>query len=128
MRIAFSIRIVAKALADALNARIGTGTKIALGWTCTKLGQLVPSEIRGRVSVARVSMTLKANRVTWLRRTVLPQGSLSPDGPRARAPPTATSRARRPRAASSGVQRARDDPRSIVPARRLLLRRRVGGC
>ena len=25
-------------------------------------------------------MTLKANRVTWLRRTVLPQGSQGPDG------------------------------------------------
>jgi len=41
-------------------------------------------------------------------------------------PPTAPSWARRPRAATTGVERARDDPRVIVPARRLLLRRPVG--
>jgi len=34
--------------------------------------------------------------------------------------------ARRPRAATTGVERARDDTRVIVPARRLLLRRPVG--
>ena len=41
-------------------------------------------------------------------------------------PPTAPSRARRPRAATTGVQRARDDPWVIVAARRLLFRRPVG--
>jgi len=40
--------------------------------------------------------------------------------------PTAPSCARRPRAATFGFRRARDDPRVIVPARRLLLRRLVG--
>jgi len=40
----------------------------------------VSSGIWGRVSVGRVAMTLKANRVTWLRRTVLPQGSQGPNG------------------------------------------------
>jgi len=67
-------------------------------------------------------MTLKANRVTWLRRTVLPQGSLGPDGACPRAPPTAPSCAQRPGAATSGVSPAHDDPQAIVPARRLLLR------
>jgi len=43
-------------------------------------------------------------------------------------PPTAPSGARRPRAATSGVRRAHDDPRVITPARRLLLQQRVGGC
>ena len=42
--------------------------------------------------------------------------------------PTAPSWARRPRAATTGVERARDDPWVIVPACWLLLRRRVGGC
>ena len=32
-------------------------------------------------------MTLKANGVTWLRRTVLPQGSQGPDGACPPAPP-----------------------------------------
>jgi len=32
------------------------------------------------------AMTLKTNGVTWLRRTVLPQGSLDPDGACPRAP------------------------------------------
>ena len=32
-------------------------------------------------------MTLKANRVTWLRRTALPQGSMGPDGACPPAPP-----------------------------------------
>ena len=41
-------------------------------------------------------------------------------------PPTAPSWARRPRAATTGVKRARDNPRVIVRARRLLLRRPVG--
>jgi len=72
-------------------------------------------------------MTLKANRVTWLRRTVLPQGSQGPDAPAPLLPPTAPSCARRPRAATFGVRRARDDPWVIVPAHRLLLRRLVGG-
>jgi len=48
-------------------------------------------------------------------------------GYRAQTAPAAPSCARRPRAASSGVRSAYDDPRVIVPARRLLLRRRVGG-
>ena len=39
----------------------------------------------GRVSVRRVAMTLKVNGVTWLRRMVLPEGSLGPDGACARA-------------------------------------------
>jgi len=43
-------------------------------------------------------------------------------------PPTAPSCEGRPRAVTSGVQRDHDDPRVIVPARRLLLQRRVGGC
>jgi len=34
-------------------------------------------------------MTLKTNGVTWLRTTVLPQGSLDPDGACPRAPSTA---------------------------------------
>jgi len=42
-------------------------------------------------------------------------------------PPTAPSCAQRRRAATSRVWRARDDPRVIVPARRLLSRRLVGG-
>jgi len=62
-------------------------------------------------------MTLKANGVTCLRRTVLPQGSLY--RPELRAV-TALSDFR--------VRSAHDNPRVIVPARRLLLRRRVGGC
>jgi len=37
------------------------------------------------------------------------------------APPTKPSDARRPRGATLGVRRARDDPQVIVPARRLLL-------
>jgi len=45
------------------------------------------SGIWGRVSVGRVAMTLKANRVTRLRRTVLPQGSQGPDGACPPAPP-----------------------------------------
>jgi len=88
----------------------------------------VSSGIWGRVSVGRVAMTLKANGVTWLRRTVLPQGSLGPDGACPRAPSTAPSNARWPRAATSGAWRAHDHPRTILPARRLSLRRRVGGC
>jgi len=40
-----------------------------------------------RVSVGRVAMTLKATRVTWLKRTALPQGSQGPDGARPPAPP-----------------------------------------
>jgi len=88
----------------------------------------VSSGIWGRVSVGRVANTLKANGVTWLRTTVLPQWSQGPDGACPRAPPKAPSCARWPRAATFGAWRAHDDPRVIVPARRLLLRRRVGGC
>jgi len=64
----------------------------------------------------------------WLRRTVLTQGSQGPDGA---CPPTtlhhpelsaATARSDYP----TRVERARDDPWVIVPARRLLLRRPVG--
>jgi len=88
----------------------------------------VSSGIWRRVSVGRVAMTLQANGVTWLRRTVLPQGSPGPDAACPRAPSTAPSCARWPRAATFGAWRAHDDPRVIVPARRFLLRRRVGGC
>jgi len=41
-------------------------------------------------------------------------------------PLTTSSWARRLRAATTGVERARDDPQVIVPARRLLLQRPVG--
>jgi len=41
---------------------------------------------------------------------------------------TAPSCARRSHAATSGVRSAHNDARVIVPARRLLLRRRNGGC
>jgi len=40
----------------------------------------VSSRIWGSVSVGRVAKTLKANRVTWLRRNVLWQGSQGLDG------------------------------------------------
>jgi len=73
-------------------------------------------------------MTLKANEGTCMRRTVLPQGSQSLDG----ACPPALPHRRELRAATTrsdfrGSKRP-GAPRVIVPARRLLLRRRVGGC
>ena len=71
-------------------------------------------------------MTLKAKRVTWQRRMVLPQGSQGPDGAFPPTTPHHPSWSRRPRAATTGVRNARDDPRVIVPARRLLSRRPIG--
>jgi len=73
-------------------------------------------------------MTLQPNRVTWLRMTVLPQGSLGPDGACPPAfPHRPELRAATARSDFRGSKR-HDDPRVIVPARQLLLRRRVGGC
>jgi len=64
----------------------------------------------------------------WLRRTVLPQGSQSPDGACPPAPPNLPElRAATARSDFRGSKRP-DAPRVIVPARRLLLWRRVGGC
>jgi len=72
-------------------------------------------------------MTLKANRVTWLRRTALPQGSQGPDGTYPPAPHHRLELRAATARSDFGVRRARDDPRVIVSARRLLLRRLVGG-
>jgi len=60
-------------------------------------------------------MMEKANCVTWLRWTVLPRKSQGPDGACRPAPHTAKNCARRPRTATSGVRRGRDDARVVVP-------------
>jgi len=55
------------------------------------------------------------------------RGHRARTAPAPQPPPTAPSCARRPRAATSGVQRAHDDPRVIAPARGFFLLRRLVG-
>jgi len=83
--------------------------------------------ISGRVIVGRVTMTLKAHIVTWLRRTVLPQGSQGPEG----ACPSAASHGPELRAATACSDfRSSTRPRwpTDDPAWALFLLRWLVGC